>query len=522
MTNQSARQASVRAATGTAESYEGDLHALFNLSSIPAGDFNGRFLAWLNSQIPVAKNNLPDAMASYAVNVAGVSSWNEVRDLAPWWRFGYGAKSTDGSTVYPTWIFDGINQRYAKSDSPTGIVSQVAFNGLLENFTRANTATYWDANGVLQSASANNMRFTHDYVDGKWVPRGILVEEQRTNIVMNNTMVGAVAGTPGTPPTNWFQSTIGLSREVVSIRTERGMVIYRVRYFGTTTSAGQLVIGIRNNYATAQNDVWTCSVYVARVAGDVRNLSQQINVYDASSSFLGSPLVSTINITNDLVRYEAPPTTISYATATSLQYILQTGIGSGVDVDVTYDIALPQMELGNYATSPILTSGAVATRSADIVYTDDVSALGLTAGTHIVKTFVGVGVPLGFSQGATGNAPRAHISTNVTTPEIAYFVQGTMGISVSTATGVVFNDAANVGVAQQFTAPLNRSLYRNGSFVASSASDTGVTSFSVTRMSLGMLYLGASPQNYNNKPISMLLHYPVQLTSAEIQRLTTL
>lgn len=81
MSNQSARQASVRAVTGTAFTYEGDWHALFTASGIPDGDFNGRFLQWLNARIPEPKTNLVDAMASYAINVAQVSSWSEVREI---------------------------------------------------------------------------------------------------------------------------------------------------------------------------------------------------------------------------------------------------------------------------------------------------------------------------------------------------------------------------------------------------------------------------------------------------------
>lgn len=81
MSNQSSRQASVRAVTNTQFTYEGDWHALFNVAGIPEGTFNERFLAWLNLNIPQPRTNLLDAMASYAVNVAGVSSWNEVRSI---------------------------------------------------------------------------------------------------------------------------------------------------------------------------------------------------------------------------------------------------------------------------------------------------------------------------------------------------------------------------------------------------------------------------------------------------------
>lgn len=51
MSNQGLRQQSVRTSTGTAFTYEGDWHALFDAAAIPAGDYNGRLLAWLNTKL---------------------------------------------------------------------------------------------------------------------------------------------------------------------------------------------------------------------------------------------------------------------------------------------------------------------------------------------------------------------------------------------------------------------------------------------------------------------------------------
>ena len=59
-------------------------------------------------------------------------------------------------------------------------------------FTRASTATYFDSAGTLQTAAINAPRF--DYNPSTLAARGLLIEEQRTNSIRNNTMVGAVAG----------------------------------------------------------------------------------------------------------------------------------------------------------------------------------------------------------------------------------------------------------------------------------------------------------------------------------------
>jgi|688.fasta_scaffold178186_2 hypothetical protein len=47
-------------------------------------------------------------------------------------------------------------------------------------FTRASGATYFDANGVLQTATNNTPRFDHDPANG--ASRGLLIEESRSNL----------------------------------------------------------------------------------------------------------------------------------------------------------------------------------------------------------------------------------------------------------------------------------------------------------------------------------------------------
>jgi hypothetical protein len=82
MSNQSRRQQSVRDITGTALDHNGDWHALFDSESIAAGPFNGRMLAWLNTQIDTPQSGLPAAMAAYAAS-QGRGSWNAVTELTP-------------------------------------------------------------------------------------------------------------------------------------------------------------------------------------------------------------------------------------------------------------------------------------------------------------------------------------------------------------------------------------------------------------------------------------------------------
>lgn len=60
-------------------------------------------------------------------------------------------------------------------------------------FTRSTTGTYTDSAGVLQSAAINVPRF--DYNPSTFVAKGLLIEETRTNILVNSLLSGTSLAT---------------------------------------------------------------------------------------------------------------------------------------------------------------------------------------------------------------------------------------------------------------------------------------------------------------------------------------
>lgn len=95
-TNQEARQAAVRASTGTALDYNSDWSALFDQASIPAGEWDGRFLAWINAQLSTSYTEINGAMVAYAIN-QGYSDWNSMGTFTP----GGGSGPTGNYLVLP-------------------------------------------------------------------------------------------------------------------------------------------------------------------------------------------------------------------------------------------------------------------------------------------------------------------------------------------------------------------------------------------------------------------------------------
>lgn len=75
MTNQGDRQADARSSTGTSLTYEGDTLAYFDSQSVPAGDYNGRLLAWINQTLGTSYTEINGAKTALANNVS-IPTWD--------------------------------------------------------------------------------------------------------------------------------------------------------------------------------------------------------------------------------------------------------------------------------------------------------------------------------------------------------------------------------------------------------------------------------------------------------------
>jgi hypothetical protein len=239
----------------------------------------------------------------------------------------------------------------------------------LVTHTRASSGTFVDSAGVIQTAATDVPRFDHNPTTGESL--GLLVEEQRTNGIRNNTMVGAVAGTPGTLPTNWAISGLGtLTQQVVSVGTAAGISYIDIRFSGTTSNTSLSIRLETNTGAAATNgQTFTHSFWSAVVGGSTFGvtLGTNANLYDSGGVFVGGVgfTGATVNTASTLLRTSGTGT-IATANTAFIQPQLFATYANGAAIDITLRIGLPQLEQGATVSSVIPTTTAAVTRSADV------------------------------------------------------------------------------------------------------------------------------------------------------------
>ena len=229
------------------------------------------------------------------------------------------------------------------------------------NFSRASAATVFDG-GVLREFGNNVPRLTSE---------GLLLEGQRQNAVSNPRAEGAVAGAPGTEPTGWGSpEQHGITR-TLSLATVEGVAGVVIRYAGTPTATSAMAIVFTSTMAVpaAAGQTWTQSVFCSLFAGSMAGVTLTVAPIANTAAGAGvENLPSTaIALTGALQRFVSTGT-ITAPTAAFLQPRIRLPYTAGVPIDISVFRALPQLELGAFASSPILPPvgvPGVTTRLAD-------------------------------------------------------------------------------------------------------------------------------------------------------------
>ena len=392
-------------------------------------------------------------------------------------------------------------------------------------FTRASTGTYFNAAGTLTSAAIDAPRL--DYNPATLAAQGLLIEEARTNSIRNNTMVGAVAGTPGTSPTNWAVnlSGSGITQQIVGTGTEDGITYIDVKFSGTGSGGAipQISTETSTQIVAATGQTWAASYYLRIVGGSTTGCTgtfQQIwQERDAAGASLTTVGVVIADPTTAALRTQRSilARTLTNAGTARVTNRIQWVFTDGVAVDIALRIGLPQLEQGAFATSVIPTTTIALTRAADVASVNTLSPwYNASEGTLYCESVSNASsvdsTNLVLSDGTNSN--RIQFGTGAANTVWNPFVV-VSGSSVATLTqSASFSPKTSAKLAL---------AYKFDDFAATTAGASPVTDTSGAVPTLNILRIGASGTGVVtwNSWIRRITYYPRRLSDAELQSLTT-
>ena len=395
--------------------------------------------------------------------------------------------------------------------------------GPTPSFSRASTGTFFNSSGVLTSAAVNVPRFDHVYSGGSWVSRGLLVEEQRTNQYLRSHEIdhaytvktnGSVTANNTTSPDgtttadkfveNSSTGLHGLGSYISGLTTTSGLRYTFSAYF---KAAGRNFVRISMGDGSVFGD---CSAWVNLTTGAIGTTGQgsatptaTFAVTNAGSGWYRLECNATAKITTGTAVANA------FYLGTADNVISYTGDGtSGVFV---WGV---QFEEGAFASSLIQTSGSTVTRSADVCQITGSSFTSLwnsSEGSFAIEA----------DTPASSTRPVCSADDNTANKSVILWTD-VADPRFSVTDGGVSQASLDAGTVTANTAFKLAGCYKANDFAASLAGGAAVTDTAGTVPSVDRLRIGANQAgNYQCGHIARLRYYPLRLTNAQLQSLST-
>ena len=370
-------------------------------------------------------------------------------------------------------------------------------------FTRTTTATRTNSSGVIESVAINGPRF--DYNPTTLAPNGLLIEEQRTNLVTYSEQFDNAAWSQNVSPT--ITANIGAAPDGTFTADQ---------ITATATNSG-----VFRFFTVSNSTTHTFSIYLKYASGgqtaligcDANPATARLNV-NTSTGAITSPGASLTAYGSQDVGggwYRVFGTYVSTGTTNSF-------IVLGTASTNSFLVWGAQLEAGAFATSYIPTVASQVTRTADVATmtgTNFSSWYNATEGTM----YAGV-----VSAPVANIAQQAwYISDNTSSNNIALRRNsgGLAAVAVN-AGGVAQADVSGGAVSAsafyKFAAAYKVNDFAVSLNAGAIATDTSGSIPVVSQLNIGATAAGTQ---YLNGTIKQIAFYPRRLTNAELQAITS-
>jgi len=367
-------------------------------------------------------------------------------------------------------------------------------------FTRASSGTFIDSAGLVQTASTNVARFTHNPVT--IASQGLLIEGERTNLLLRSEEFDNAS---------WGKSESSVSSN--SLTAPDGNLTADKLIESSATN----VHNANQTFAATSGTTYTFSVFLKRgersfalmaLIGAFTTTSVQVNLLTgAVSTGTGSPLSATVqSFPNGWFRVSFSLAATSTATATALIYTSTDGVWANRvytgDGTSGFCIWGAQVEAGSFVTSYIATTTASATRAAEsavMTGTNFSAWYNQSQGTIVLDAAQGFTIPTStflrpFDISNSTATERISAYTTLLSSDNRVYVQATTGGSVFAE----FSPAGALGTGP-FKIAISYSTAAVSAAVNGNAatSDVTVSAFTPDRLTLGALVAQSSTTIFN-------------------------
>ena len=381
-------------------------------------------------------------------------------------------------------------------------------------FIRSSVGTYMDANGLIVTAPADAPRFDHRYVNGEIESLGLLVEEQRTNLITNSedlTATGWGLGSGGTGSTPVVTANYGISPD----GTQTADRVQLNKGAGTTTSDSSTVTN--SSYSTVASQPYAQSIWLKTTDGSTKSVRFSFSGVSAS----------ILTVTGTWQRFSVQ---LSSAADTTRHFRLNLRGTFGTSDSADLLVWGAQVENGSFETSYIPTSGSTATRNHDRAYYENVDQtewFNKTEGTVVFEhtdvpynSTTSTGYPaVGFGETAGGGSnPSIQYYFTKDYGAAQYLVRrfhpGGDSANITTPGGTgSAAPASKVGFVYKAD---DYALVRNGSLVGTDTSGAVPDAYMLI---FGMNTISNTGNNWNAH-LKNLQYYPTRLSNTVLQNLT--